>query len=241
MNENFFQANTYIQLSIVRLFNFKHGGTRNMKPLKATGLCMAFLLLGCNVSVNKGIDIPDGSKIHRDQNSVNGNIQIGSDCEIRGVCRSVNGSIEVGDHSKVRKLQSVNGGIRLMEGVEVRNEVEAVNGGVELDKGAKVYGDIKTVNGPIRLDSAMVFRDIVTYNGDITLDNGSLVKGDILIKQSKHGERHEAERRLTVEITNHSVVEGDVVANNPYLKVDVVLSNGGQLKGKTEKANLIVK
>jgi DUF4097 and DUF4098 domain-containing protein YvlB len=214
-------------------------GNGNMKSYKLLSLCLVVLFLGCNVSVNKDINIPDGRKIHRSLNSVNGSIRIGTDCKIFGKCRSVNGSIEVGSNSKVEKLQSVNGGIHIMDGAEVQDAVEAVNGTVELDPRATAW-EIKTVNGSVDLDSATVVRDIVTYNGDITLDHGSVVRGDIRIKQHKHEHRAE-ERHLMIEITNHSIVEGDILVYEPEMKVDVILSNGGQLKGKAEKANVIVR
>lgn len=212
-----------------------------MRSLHWLSLGLIVLLLGCNVSVNKSVDVPDGSKTHHGYTTVNGSIRIGSDCAIRGVCRSVNGSIEVGSRSTVRKIQSVNGGIRVMEGVKIREAVEAVNGGVEMDKGCEV-ADVKTINGSVRLDSVAVTGDITTYNGNIALDNGSMVKGDIHIKKRKHGQHHadqNREEKLIIEIMNRSSVEGDILVYDPEQKVDVILSGGGKVKGKIEKANVI--
>jgi DUF4097 and DUF4098 domain-containing protein YvlB len=212
-----------------------------MKSLQWLSLGLIVLFLGCNVSVNKSVDVPDGSKTHHGYTSVNGSIRIGSDCAIRGVCRSVNGSIEVGSRSTVRKVQSVNGGIRIMEWAKIREAVEAVNGGVEMEQGTEA-ADVKTVNGPVSLDSAAVTGDITTYNGNIALDNGSVVKGDIRIKQRKHG-RHEGGRdedqKLIIEIMNRSLVEGDILVSDPDQKVDVTISGGGKVRGKIERANVI--
>jgi DUF4097 and DUF4098 domain-containing protein YvlB len=212
-----------------------------MRFLKWSSLGLMVLFLGCNVSVNESVNVPDGSKPHHGYTSVNGNIRIGSDCAIRGVCRSVNGSIEVGSRSTVRKIQSVNGGIRVMEGAKIREAVEAVNGGVEMAQGSET-ADVKTVNGPISLDSTAVSGDITTYNGNVTIDNGSVVKGDILIKRRKHGQHHADQNReetLVIEIMNRSSVGGDILVYDPEQKVDVILSGGGKVKGKIEKANVI--
>jgi DUF4097 and DUF4098 domain-containing protein YvlB len=212
-----------------------------MRFLKWSSLGLIVLFLGCNVSVNESVNVPDRTKTRHGYTSVNGNIRIGSDCIIRGVCRSVNGSIEIGSHSLLQKVQSVNGGIRVMEGAKIREAVEAVNGGVEMEPGTESR-DIKTVNGPVRLDSASVEADVVTYNGDITLDHGSVIKGDIRIKQRKHGwhgnGRGEKDK-LIIEITGLSTVEGDILVSDPDQKVDVILSGGGKVKGKIERANVI--
>jgi DUF4097 and DUF4098 domain-containing protein YvlB len=128
-----------------------------------------------------------------------------------------------------------------MEWAKIREAVEAVNGGVEMEQGTEA-ADVKTVNGPVSLDSAAVTGDIVTYNGNIALDNGSVVKGDIRIKKRKHGQHHADQNReetLVIEIMNRSSVEGDIVVHDSEQKVDVILSGGGKVKGKIEKANVV--
>jgi DUF4097 and DUF4098 domain-containing protein YvlB len=212
-----------------------------MKTIKCYGLMLAFLFLGCNVSVNKGVDLPDGTRSGHGYTSVNGNIRMGSDCVIRGACRSVNGSIEVGAGSTARKLQSVNGSILVMEGARIREAVEAVNGGVEMEAATETAA-IKMVNGPVSLDSAIVTGSISTYNGNITLDNGSIVRGDIRIKRRKHGHDDGGrgkEETLVIEIMNRSSVQGDVIVVDPDQKVDLILSGGGKVKGRVQNVNVI--
>ena len=212
-----------------------------MKSIKWLGLALIVLSLGCHMSVNKSVDVPDGSKTHHGYTSVNGSIRVGSECSIHGVCRSINGSIEVGANSQVRKIQSVNGSILVMEGVKIREAVEAVNGGVEMEQGSETAA-IKMVNGPVSLDSATVTGGISTYNGNISLDNGSVVKGDIRIKKRRHGrneDEREKEETLIIEILNRSTVQGDIVVLDPEQKVDVILAGDGKVKGKVIKANVI--
>lgn len=211
-----------------------------MKSVKWLVIAPIVLLFGCNVSINKGVDVPDGSKVHHGYTSVNGSIRIGSECSIHGVCRSVNGSIEVGANSIVRKVQSVNGSILVMAGARIREAVEAVNGGIEMEQGAETAA-VKMVNGPVSLDSAKVTGGISTYNGNITLDNGSVVKGDIRIKKRRHGhdENGRKEETLIIEILNRSLVEGGIVVLDPEQKVDVILAGGGKVGGKVVGANVI--
>jgi DUF4097 and DUF4098 domain-containing protein YvlB len=214
-----------------------------MKSAKWPGLALFVLFLGCNVSVNKGVDIQDGTRSGHGYTSVNGSIRIGSDCVIRGVCRSVNGSIEVGTGSTVRKVQSVNGSILVMENARIREAVEAVNGGVEMEPATET-ADIKMVNGPVTLDSATVTRSISTYNGNITLDNGSIVRGDIRIKKRRHGHHDngwEKDKPLIIEIMNGSTVQGDVIVADPEQKVDMILSGGGKVNGRIQNVNVIRK
>jgi DUF4097 and DUF4098 domain-containing protein YvlB len=212
-----------------------------MKSARWLGLVFLILFLGCNVSVNKGVNVPDGTRSGHGYTSVNGSVRVGSDCVVRGVCRSVNGSIEVGTRSTVRKVQSVNGSVIVMEGARVRDAVEAVNGGVEIEPAAEA-ASIHMVNGPVSLDSATVAGNISTYNGNITLDNGSVVRGDIRIKRRRHG--HEDTGRgkdepLIIEIMNRSSVLGDVIVSDPEQKVDLILSGGGKVGGRVENVNVI--
>lgn len=214
-----------------------------MKSAGWLGLASFILFLGCNVSVNKGVNVPDGTRSGHGYTSVNGSVRIGTDCVIRGVCRSVNGSIEVGTGSTVRKVQSVNGSILVMEAARIREAVEAVNGGVEMEPTAEAAA-VKMVNGPVSLDSAMVSGSISTYNGNITLDNGSIVRGDIRIKRRRHGHNDngwDKEKPLIIEIMNRSSVQGDVIVVDPEQKVDLILSGGGEVKGRVENVNVIRK
>jgi DUF4097 and DUF4098 domain-containing protein YvlB len=197
--------------------------------------------LGCNVSLNKDVTIEDGRRSDLGCNSINGSIRIGDDCVLNGEYRSINGSIEVGRGSSVRKLQSVNGGIRVLDGGTIERGIDAVNGSVELGMGASVTrGSIKTVNGSVELDSASVRDDIVTFNGNIRLDRQSVVQGDIRIKHGKNRQDHDTEP-LTVEVANGSVVYGDIIAHREGRKVQVLLSNGGQVKGKVVGATIVQK
>lgn len=195
------------------------------------------ILSGCNLSVNKSIVIDDGDKVHGSRNTVNGNIYVGSDCRIDGDLRSVNGGIEIGSHSKVQDLQAVNGRIEVGRETMVRGSIESVNGSVTCDRGVEIQGRLTTVNGNIDLENTIVEHDIKTYNGDITLSDESIVRGDIIIKRSKGSSRRH--RLLKIEITNGSVVEGDIIVGDRWLDVKVYLSDGGKVRGRVRDADVI--
>jgi hypothetical protein len=199
----------------------------------------ALLLAACSFSVNKNVDLPDGTRTGRGFNTVNGSIRLGADCSVRGECRSVNGSIDVGARTRVGALKSVNGSVSLAADAEVERSVAVVNGGVRLDAGARVRGDVKTINGRVDLDSASIGKNVVTFNGDIRLDRASLVWGDVRIKRSKNGNRDRIDT-LFVEIAGGSVLKGGVtVERDPQIEVRVVLSGGGRVEGPVRGAEVV--
>lgn len=200
-------------------------------------LVITIVISGCNLRINKSITIDDGRTVRGSQNTVNGSIHIGSDCKLNGNCRSVNGVIRVGSDSKVRDLQAVNGRVTVERNVIVRGKIESVNGSVSCDQGVEIYKSITTVNGSIDLENTMVERDINTYNGDITLSDETNVRGDIIVKKSKGRSRRR--RRLTIEITEDSVVEGDIIVKDRTMDVKVILSQGGRVEGRIKNAEVI--
>ncbi len=195
------------------------------------------LVVNCNIGVNRTIYIDDGETVRGSQNTVNGSIIIGSDCEVGGDCRSVNGDIEVGENSNVRSLQAVNGRIYLDRKVTVNGDVDAVNMRVQSNSGVRIEGDVLTVNGDIELDDTSVRRNVSTYNGDIILSNRTRIKGDIIVKRNRGD--HDQKSRLTIEIADGSVVEGDIIVRDRDIDVTVYLINGGKVEGKIEDAEVI--
>lgn len=200
-------------------------------------LVITVVISGCNLRINKSITVNDGRTVRGSQNTVNGNIYIGSDCKINGHCRSVNGVIRVGSDSRVKDLQAVNGSITVERDVLVKGKIESVNGSVSCDRGVEVYKGVTTVNGSIDLENTMVERHISTYNGDITLSDESTVRGDITVKKSKGRSRRR--RRLTIEIKEDSVVEGDIIVKDRNMDVKVILSQGGRVEGRIKNAEVI--
>lgn len=200
-------------------------------------IIVATCLSGCNLRINKSIHIDDGKTVRGSQNAINGNIYIGSDCKVNGSCRSVNGNVQVGNDSKVKDLQSVNGRITIERDVLVRGDVESVNGPVSCDPGVEIRGGVTSINGSIDLQNTRVEKDVKTYNGDIDLLERTVIHGDIIIKKSK-GNRNRR-RRLKIEITDHSIVEGDIIVKDRNIDVTVILSNGGRVEGRVKNAKVI--
>lgn len=194
-------------------------------------------LSGCNLRINKSIHIDDGQTVRGSQNAINGNINIGANCNVNGSCRSVNGNVRVGNDSKVKDLQSVNGRITVERDVLVRGDVESVNGPVSCDPGVEIRGGVTSINGSIDLENTLIEKDVKTYNGDIDLLERTVIHGDIIIKKSRGSSNRR--RRLAIEITGHSVVEGDIIVKDRNIEVTVVLSNGGRVEGRVRNAKVI--
>lgn len=194
-------------------------------------------LTKCQVTVNQFIEIEAGKKVRNDLNTINGNIVIGRECLVQGTCRTVNGSIEVGERSEVYELQTVNGRIRVGHDVTIEGDVQSINGSIRSHRGTRIEGRIRSVNSNIELEGTTVHRDVVTYNGDILLADSSIVHGDILVQRGR--DHSGPPRRLTIRITNHSVVEGSIVVRNEAKRVIVDLAEGGTVKGQIQGAEKI--
>lgn len=194
-------------------------------------------LTGCHIRVNKSVTVDDGEVVYGGRNSVNGNVYIGDDCRVEGTCRSVNGVIEVGENSRVEDLQAVNGRITIDRDVTVDGDVQSVNGPVRCASGVEIHGDLTSVNGDIDIDDTLVRRNLMTYNGDILMTGSSGVWGDIVVKENKG--RSDRSRTLDIEITEESVVHGDIIVRDDDIRVRVYLSDGGRVEGRVRNAEVI--
>lgn len=197
--------------------------------------CLA--LAACDVGLNRSVTVPDGEKRSKSINVVNGNITLGRDVTMRGSCRTVNGNITIGNGSRVSTLESVNGSIRIGENVTVDDQVRSINGPIEGERGATFEDDIQSINGPILLVAAKALRDIRTFNGPVTLEEGTTVRGNIIVERTKS--QHDRDKPLLIRITGDSVLEGDVVVDDPNQRVRIVLSAGGRVNGKVSRAEVI--
>ncbi|HOT98329.1 MAG TPA: hypothetical protein PLG50_13410 [bacterium] len=210
-----------------------------MKALNVTlGLTLLLAVAtGCDSSINKSVYVQDGERRDGGINTVNGNITIGNDCIIRGDCRTVNGSIRVGQNSLVQGLQVVNGDIEIGQNSKARDDVTTVNGSITLHVGAKAAGDLASINGNLTMDHAIAERDLSLFNGNVMLANASLVKGDIIIKDSK---RHSsAQQYITIRLGPGSVVEGDIRVLENEVKVKVYLGKDARVGGEITNAEVI--
>lgn len=174
-----------------------------LRQLATLGL-VALALAACDASVNRSIDVPDGTQDAEGKSTVNGAIRVGDDVTVTsGSFRSVNGSarigsrstvpsvtlvngpISVGDDSRTGPLRTVNGDVAVGEGTQVDEGIESVNGDVTLGAGAAVEGSVTTVNGRITLDGATVNGDLENVQGGMTLTGQAVVNGDLTVRRPK--------------------------------------------------------
>lgn len=194
------------------------------------------LCVSCNMSINRSIHIEDGRSVGG-FNTINGSITIGEECRVGGSCRSVNGIIEVGRLSRIRDVQTVNGRILIENEAVVRGDIESVNGSVGCRRGVEISGEINTVNGDIDLENTTVARDLTTYTGDVLLESRSIIRGDIIVKKSNSRSRRR--RTLHIEITDNSVVHGNIIVRDYDIEAVVILSHGGRVEGRVRNAEVV--
>ncbi len=193
-------------------------------------------VLAGDFDFNKSIRLGDGETRDGDLSSVNGKISVGDDATVGGDCSTVNGSISVGSNSRVESLETVNGSIKVDRRTVVEDEVETVNGSVTLGDGTTAES-VATVNGKIRLDGAEIERGVKTVNGDIEL-TGATVGGDIVIQENR-GNGSGRQRSRRIELDEGSIVQGDVINEDPDVEVRVYLRAGSRIEGRTENVELI--
>jgi hypothetical protein len=210
-----------------------------MKPNRLLMIVPAVLLIlaGCHLSIERDIHVESGRTVRGSINVIEGDITIGSGCLIRSSCRTVDGNIEVGRDSQVDNLQSVDGNIYVGREVVVRRDVELVDGDIVCRSGVVVGGNINAIDGSIEIERTTVRRDITTYDADIRLRDRSRVEGDIIIKRSP--DDHDRFRRVTIEISGGSVVEGDIVNRDENVDVRVYLEEGGRIEGRVSEVEVI--
>jgi hypothetical protein len=115
--------------------------------------------------------------------------------------------------------------------------VETVNGGIFIDRGGNVRDDVSTVNGAIGLVDTDLGGGIETVNGDITVGVGSHVKGGIHVEKptGNFGMQWGKQRIPRIVIGPDAVVDGALVFER-----DVVLyvhdsARIGSVRGATPK------
>ncbi|MBN2416686.1 hypothetical protein JXO52_12640 [bacterium] len=202
--------------------------------IAAAAVCALFAS-GCNMAINRSVHVDDGEKVGHGYNAINGNVTIGNDCSVKGDCRSVNGSIRIGTNTHTGALQSVNGSIRIGSESVIHGSIASVNGPVDCGDGVVVQRDLDTVNGDVELVNTRVERDLTTYNGDVTLRRGSVVEGDIVIKEPKGSSNH---KEITIRLADASVVKGDVINRSRDVTVNLILSGNSEVKGNTRRVEV---
>ena len=195
----------------------------------------ALLFTGCRI--NKSYWIKDGETSYGGKNTINGSIYIGENSEVIGDCGTINGHINVGPYSRVRDLGSINGNIDVGKEVIVKGDIKLINGSLSCELGVKVTGDVETINGEIKLEGTLIEDDLSTYNGDIKLYDNTIISGSIFIKE-KHGTTSDY-HSLYIEITDDSIVEGDIINEDSITDVTVYLSHGGKVMGRIKGAKVV--
>ena len=196
-----------------------------------TVAAVAAMVLGCNYSSNDDISIPEGASHSGDGQTVNGNVEVGADADasdsnfstINGSivvkdgarvsdCATVNGELDIGDGSEAGSLRAVNGDLTIGRDARIEGRVQLVNGSVSLKPGSRVSGNVGTINGLIELRSAEVAGDLSNVNGGMLIVDGSLVKGDLTVKEAGD-DRHGEPPRIV--IGRDSRVTGNLVFERP--------------------------
>jgi DUF4097 and DUF4098 domain-containing protein YvlB len=183
---------------------------------------------------DESIRVADGEIREESISSLNGTIDVGDGATVRD-CRSVNGSITLGEDARAGDLSAVNGAVEIGSGSEV-DTVSAVNGEISLDRASA--SEVSTVNGSIELVGSEVTGDVKTVNGDIELSLATKVRGDIVIGNRGQGSDHRG-APLRIRVVDGSVVEGDVIVEDPGIKVELILSGGGKVLGRAEHATIV--
>jgi hypothetical protein len=95
---------------------------------------------------------------------------------------------------------------------------------------------VETINGSIELVHTSVARDIRTVNGRVRLSENSVVAGDLIVVRKRGNKRR---RPLEIELDGGSVIEGDVIVEDPSIVVRVLLSGGSEIRGRVENAEVV--
>jgi DUF4097 and DUF4098 domain-containing protein YvlB len=187
-----------------------------------TAFALSVLVAGCDLSVNRDIDVPAGAR-SGGAATINGRIAVGAGAVVEGDLRSVNGRIEIGSDARVRDLNTVNGSLRLADGATATSVI-GVNARLDLGERVEVAGDVATVNGAINVGgSSVLHRHVIAVNGDILL-RGVRVAGAV---RNQLGD---------LRLLDGTQVEGDVVLEMPDHSGEawtstVVIGVGVQVRG----------
>ena len=172
--------------------------------LAATGIAVA--LLGCESRVQDAVpavaqpaapaqltvvsDVVDGDVVIARNavvmdghlKTVKGKIRVGEGARVKD-CASVYGSVTVADDAETGSITTVKGDLQLARNAKVTGDIKLVNGHVFLHEGSQVYGDVRTVTGGIEAYGATVNGVVENYGGGILITAGSLIKGDVRVRQ----------------------------------------------------------
>ena len=190
----------------------------------------AFLLLGCDASINEDIRVSAGSKSdggatingnviiedsaiieHGSIKTVNGTIKVGQWARVND-CATVNGSVVIANSARTGDIKSINGDIKIARQAKIEGNVKLVNGRVSVDRGAHVEGNIATINGHIELSGSIVNGSLSNYNGGISVLDGTRVDGGLKVHEKKNGSR---KKDPVIIVGRNSVVVGDLEFERP--------------------------
>ena len=166
----------------------------------------AVLADGRGISRVNGDIHAQAGQAYGDLETVNGAIVVDAGVAADEV-ETVNGSVRLGDGAKAASVEVVNGEVELGANVEITNTIETVNGAVSIGAGSHIGRHIETVNGTIELRSTTVGRNVETVNGDIVIGTGSIVRGDLIVHESK-GMSFGKKRKPKVTIEAGATIEG---------------------------------
>jgi len=133
------------------------------------------------------------------------------------------------DAAELRDISKVNGGIRVSSDATLHGSLTTVNGGIQTNPGTEIERRVSTVNGKIRLRDTRVGEDVQTSNGDIFLTDGSIIEGDIVVKDRRSWLNRIfgfEGRNSRIIIDSNSAVRGDI---HLYREVDLDIADGAEV------------
>lgn len=197
-----------------------------------TGLvALTVLVTGCDASVNEDIRVADDSKHRGHEMTINGDVKVGRNADagssdfktVNGNirvedgasvsdCATVNGELVFGDDTETGDLKTVNGSLKLGKDARVNGQIQLVNGSVRLNPGTIVSRDVGTVNGKIEMWATEVGGDVTNVNGGMLVTEGSLIKGDLIVRESGDDPHSKPPR---IVIGPDSRVTGELIFERP--------------------------
>lgn len=182
-----------------------------MKLHARIGLLIVIVTTGCDIQINKNINIDDNSSIDSDLIAVNGDINIGNDCQVRGDISTVNGNIFID------KKCNVTGSVLSLTGLIIIND------------STEITGNVSGLSGQIKTKGVNIAGNVVKNYGNISAFN-TTIGGSIVIEENS--DIPEKLRKVKVTLAKNSVVSGDLINNNRQVLALVYIEPGSFVRGQ---------
>ncbi|MCB0281460.1 MAG: hypothetical protein H6627_07650 [Calditrichae bacterium] len=182
-----------------------------MKLTTKIGFLILIITTGCDIQINKNININDNSSINSDLIAVNGDIHIGNDCEIQG------------------DINTVNGNIYIDKNCNVKGNVLSLTGLIIINDSTEISGNVSGLSGQIKTRGVKITGDVVKNYGNISAFN-TRVEGSIVIEEN--ADIPEKLRKVKVSLGKNSIISGNLQNNNRQVLALVYIEPGSVVNGE---------